>query len=96
MDILITLITRQGELVTKRELLDIVWPDTIVGEANLAVQIAALRRALDDGQNGNRYILNIAGRSYCFVGFAKFTDEMGSPTRQLPWPRGPVLAAHFL
>jgi DNA-binding winged helix-turn-helix (wHTH) protein len=76
LDILIALITRPGELVTKRELMSIVWPDTVVVEANLSVNIVALRRALHDGQNGNRYILNIPGRGYCFVAPVKFSDEI--------------------
>jgi DNA-binding winged helix-turn-helix (wHTH) protein len=67
LDILIALTKRPGEVVTKRELLAIVWPDTIVVENNLTVNIAALRRVLRDGQNGNRYIVNIPGRGYSFV-----------------------------
>jgi DNA-binding winged helix-turn-helix (wHTH) protein len=34
---------------------------------NLKVQISALRRALRDGRDGNRFIINIPGRGYCFV-----------------------------
>jgi DNA-binding winged helix-turn-helix (wHTH) protein len=79
LDILIALITRPGELVTKRELMSIVWPDTVVVEANLTVNVVALRRALRDGQNGNRYILNIPGRGYSFVAPVEFTDEIKSP-----------------
>jgi DNA-binding winged helix-turn-helix (wHTH) protein len=37
-------VERPGELVGKRELVAVVWPDTIVVEANLKVQVAALRR----------------------------------------------------
>jgi hypothetical protein len=63
LDILIALITRPGELVTKRELMSIVWPDTVVVEANLTVNIVALRRALRDGQNGNRYVQIFPGEA---------------------------------
>jgi DNA-binding winged helix-turn-helix (wHTH) protein len=67
MHILIVLLERPGELVTKQELMARVWPDLFVEPANLPVNIAALRRALRDGRDGNRFIINIRGRGYCFV-----------------------------
>src|SRR5438105_1709844 len=67
LDILIALLAHPGELVSKRDLMRIVWPDTVVVEANLSVHIAALRRALGDGDTGARYIVNIPGRGYRFV-----------------------------
>jgi DNA-binding winged helix-turn-helix (wHTH) protein len=45
-DLLMVLIEADGRLVTKRELLARVWPTTVVVEANLKVQVAALRKAL--------------------------------------------------
>jgi len=66
-DILVALLDRPGELVSREELIARVWPQTFVGQTNLAVQIAALRRALDDGRGANRYIVNIPGRGYRFV-----------------------------
>jgi predicted ATPase/DNA-binding winged helix-turn-helix (wHTH) protein len=67
MEVLVALVERAGELVTKRDLIRIVWPDTVVVEANLAVHIAGLRRALGEGQTANRYIINVPGRGYRFV-----------------------------
>jgi len=67
MDILLALVERPGELVTKEELMARVWPNVFVGPANLAVHIFALRRALQDRCNGNRFIINIPGRGYRFV-----------------------------
>jgi predicted ATPase/DNA-binding winged helix-turn-helix (wHTH) protein len=78
-DILAALIGRQGELVGKRELMATVWPDTVVVEANLAVHVTALRRALGDGRTGRRYIVTIPGRGYRFV--ADVTADGSSPTR---------------
>jgi DNA-binding winged helix-turn-helix (wHTH) protein len=66
-DILVMLLERAGELVSKEELIARVWPRTFVEQANLAVQIGALRRVLGDGRRGNRYILNTPGRGYGFV-----------------------------
>ena len=67
LDILVALVERRGELVSKGELMARVWPDTIVVEANLSVHVAALRRILRDGRGGNRYLVNIPGRGYRFV-----------------------------
>ena len=67
-DILIDLAGRPGEVIAKQELIDHVWPDVTVEEGSLRVHVAAIRKALGDGQFGNRYIANIKGRGYSFVG----------------------------
>jgi predicted ATPase/DNA-binding winged helix-turn-helix (wHTH) protein len=67
MEILIALVERAGELVSKEELIARVWPNTFVDETNLRVNVAGLRRALRDGQAGNRYIATDPGRGYRFV-----------------------------
>lgn len=67
LDILIVLTRHAGEVVGKDELIAQVWPDMTVEETNLRVHIAALRKALRDGQAGNRFIANIPGRGYSFV-----------------------------
>src|SRR5262249_29829423 len=67
LEILIVLLDRAGELVSKQELMAHVWPNIFVEPANLTVHISALRRVLRDGQDGNRFIINIPGRGYCFV-----------------------------
>jgi len=65
--ILIALLERPGELISKQDMLARVWPNIFVEPANLTVHISALRRALRDGQSGNRFIINIPGRGYSFV-----------------------------
>jgi DNA-binding winged helix-turn-helix (wHTH) protein len=67
LEILIALLERPGELISKQDLMARVWPDVFVGPANLTVHISALRRTLRDGRNGNRFIINIPGRGYKFV-----------------------------
>ena len=67
LEILIVLLDRAGELVSKQELMAHVWPNVFVEPANLTVHISALRRVLRDGQDGNRFIINIPGRGYSFV-----------------------------
>ncbi|MET4091064.1 putative ATPase/DNA-binding winged helix-turn-helix (wHTH) protein [Bradyrhizobium sp. S3.5.5] len=68
LDILIHLVERPGEVIAKQELIDRVWPDVTVEEGSIRVHVAAIRKALGDGQFGNRYIANIKGRGYSFVG----------------------------
>src|SRR6266850_3449018 len=68
LDILIYLADRPGEVIAKQELMDHVWSDVTVEEGNLRVHVAVIRKALGDGQFGNRYIANIKGRGYSFVG----------------------------
>jgi DNA-binding winged helix-turn-helix (wHTH) protein len=50
------LVTHPGQLVTKEELLNAVWPETFVGEAVLKVTIRQLRDALDDDPNSPSFI----------------------------------------
>src|SRR5947208_2233774 len=71
-DILATLLQRPGEVIGKDELISLTWPKTFVDDANLKIQISALRRALGDGQGGRRYIATIPGRGYNFVAPVRF------------------------
>jgi DNA-binding winged helix-turn-helix (wHTH) protein len=68
LDILTYLADRPGEVIAKQELMDHVWSDVTVEEGSLRVHVAAIRKALGDGQFGNRYIANVKGRGYSFVG----------------------------
>jgi predicted ATPase/DNA-binding winged helix-turn-helix (wHTH) protein len=68
LDILIYLADRPGEVIAKQEIIDHVWSDVTVVDGSLRVHMAAIRKALGDGQFGNRYIANVKGRGYSFVG----------------------------
>ena len=74
-DLLVALAGRPGELLSKNELISRVWPSTHVVEGNLKFQIAALRRALRDGQEGRRYLATSPGQGCWFV--ADVTSEGG-------------------
>src|SRR6202171_5298126 len=67
LDILIALVDRPTEVVSKRELIERVWPDLAVDEVSLRVHISALRKALGEGRSDRRYVNNVSGRGYCFV-----------------------------
>jgi DNA-binding winged helix-turn-helix (wHTH) protein len=68
LDILIYLADRPGEVIAKQELIYHVWADVTVEEGSLRVHMGAIRKALSDGQFGNRYLANVKGRGYSFVG----------------------------
>ena len=65
--LLFALVERAGEVLSKEELFAKVWPDTFVEEGNLRVHIAALRRALNGGRQGNRCVVTVPRRGYSFV-----------------------------
>src|ERR1700761_1054706 len=89
-DILVFLIERAGAVVGKEELIARVWPKTFVEEANLKIQVSALRRALGDGQGDNRYVVTVVGRGYNFV--APIRKE--EPSRASPCPIVAPAALH--
>src|SRR3954462_8359164 len=66
-DILVALTERPGQLISKNELMARVWPGIFVVPANLTVHVTGLRRVLEDGMNGNRFVVNVPGRGYCFT-----------------------------
>ncbi len=71
LDLLIALVERAGEVVGKQSLISCVWGDSAVEETTLRAHIAALRTVLGEGESGRRYIVNVAGRGYCFVAEAQ-------------------------
>ncbi|USU13786.1 winged helix-turn-helix domain-containing protein [Sphingomonadaceae bacterium OTU29THOMA1] len=77
-DLLTVLVEAGGELVGKQELLARVWPDVTVEETSLRVNVAALRRALEDGSDGIRLIANVPGRGYAFVAQVQRPDQTSS------------------
>ena len=62
------LLNRSGQLVTKEELLNAVWPETFVGDAVLKVTVRQLREALDDDPKSPRFIETAHRRGYRFIG----------------------------
>jgi TolB-like protein/tetratricopeptide (TPR) repeat protein len=78
LDVLGVLIERAGELVSKDEIMDVVWPGTTVEEANLTVQISALRRVLDNRGSERSTIQTVPGRGYRFVAAITQHNEASS------------------
>jgi predicted ATPase/DNA-binding winged helix-turn-helix (wHTH) protein len=71
-DLLLVLSGRAGQVVTKEELLDTVWRGRIVEENNIAAQVAALRKSLQE-----ELIVTVPGRGYRFVG--RLSASTGEP-----------------
>jgi eukaryotic-like serine/threonine-protein kinase len=66
-EILLALIRSRGRLLMKDDLMQQVWPDSFVEEANLTVNISALRKVLGETPEGQQYIETVPKRGYRFV-----------------------------
>ncbi|MET4201630.1 putative ATPase/DNA-binding winged helix-turn-helix (wHTH) protein [Bradyrhizobium sp. LA8.1] len=90
LDILVVLVAEAGKVVSKSDLIARAWPGITVDEANIRVQVAALRKALGDGATSASYISTIPGTGYCFVapifraGVPASTNQAFDPDYNLP------------
>ena len=66
-DTLLVLVQNRDRVVEKSEVMRLVWPDTVVEEANLAQHVFTLRKALGDSPDGARFIATVPKRGYRFV-----------------------------
>jgi DNA-binding winged helix-turn-helix (wHTH) protein/TolB-like protein len=89
-DILVTLIKRNGQLVTKDELMRKIWPDSFVEEANLSVNVSALRKALGDTPEHQQYIETVPKLGYRFT--ARVTTRNENPPSLAPRSTGAALS----
>jgi DNA-binding winged helix-turn-helix (wHTH) protein/TolB-like protein len=76
-DTLQYLVEHPGTVLDKDELMQAIWPHTVVEENNLNQSISALRRALGESRGENRYITTVPGRGYCFVADVKKAAAIG-------------------
>ncbi len=79
-DLLLALVEHNGHLLEKDELLRLVWPDTFVEEANLSYNISLIRKALGDGENGQKFIETVPKRGYRFMAVVR---EMGEKQAEI-------------
>jgi len=89
LDILCALASANGELVSKDELMEKLWPGRAVEEGNLHVHVSALRGALGENGDGHSYVVTVPGRGYRLAGLGGFelagVDRLTSqnlPSRQ--------------
>ncbi len=83
-DLLVVLVENTGHLIEKDQLLKRIWPDSFVEEANLSVNMSALRRALGEGPNKHQYVETVPRRGYRFVAGVteRWDDGIQSPARE--------------
>lgn len=86
-DLLAFLASNPGRLLTKDELLQAVWPDAVVEESNLAYNVFAIRKALSDGEETERYIETVPKRGYRFIAHVERVESQMTVARGLrrPW-----------
>jgi DNA-binding winged helix-turn-helix (wHTH) protein/TolB-like protein/Flp pilus assembly protein TadD len=76
LDLLLVLVEKSGRVLSKEELMKLVWPESFVEEANLSHHVFTLRKALGEDNNGGVFIETIPRRGYRFVArVAEVQDE---------------------
>jgi TolB-like protein len=92
-DILCVLVSAKGKVVTKDELMAQVWSGLVVEESNIHVHVSALRKALEEGESGQTYVVTVTGRGYRFIGLESSTSVQQTDTqRKLSLPDRPSIA----
>jgi DNA-binding winged helix-turn-helix (wHTH) protein len=87
LDLLLVLAERAGQLVGRHALMDLVWPDVVVEDNNLAAQISALRKVL-----GGDVIATIPGRGYRFTARLDSSRTVSLPAALPASPASPASA----
>jgi DNA-binding winged helix-turn-helix (wHTH) protein/pimeloyl-ACP methyl ester carboxylesterase len=87
-DTLCALVEHHGRLVRKDDLMQRLWPDSVVEENNLDHNISKLRRSLCEGDDGIRYIETVPRQGYRFVAEVTVIDNRSAPgvVVELPHP----------
>jgi DNA-binding winged helix-turn-helix (wHTH) protein len=67
MDVLVFLSQRQGEVVSRQQILDAVWRGAVVGDEVVSRVVSLLRTELGDDQKNPRYVKTISKRGYCLI-----------------------------
>ena len=83
LETLLALVEQRDRVLTKDELLQRIWGDTVVEEGGLARNISVLRKALGESPDDHRYIVTVPGRGYRFVADAVV---VGEPVEDAPAP----------
>ncbi|HEX4927973.1 MAG TPA: winged helix-turn-helix domain-containing tetratricopeptide repeat protein [Burkholderiales bacterium] len=83
-EVLALLMRRAGAPVSKEALIEAAWPGLVIEDSNLTVQIAAVRRVLEDLAGGAGWIETLPRRGYRYVGPAVATNQRASAALTLP------------
>src|SRR3989449_4248033 len=71
---LLVLVENSGHIVERDELMQKVWPDTVLEEGSRSVTVSMLRKAVGDSASEPRYLATIPGRGYRFVADVRETQ----------------------
>src|SRR5271163_654183 len=87
MELLLLLVSRRGDLVSREEIVQKLWGDEIFIDTNTAINVAVrkVRQALEDGIESPRYILTVPAKGYRFIGLVA-----DGPVTDGPVTAGPV------
>ena len=85
-DLLVYLVEHHGQLVEKQTLMEALWPNTVVEDVNLAYNVSALRKALDEGRDGTSMIQTVPTRGYRFVAPVSSSSPPAAPTSAVGGP----------
>ena len=88
LDVLLALIQRRGETVSKDELLREVWPDTVVEEISLTRNISVLRKIFGEKPGEHTYIVTVPGTGYRFVASVEIAEVPAPSSAQAKMARG--------
>jgi DNA-binding winged helix-turn-helix (wHTH) protein len=92
LDTLLVLVRERGRVVTKRELMERLWPDVVVDENNLTQQISTLRKILGERPDEGKYIRTVPGHGYRFVADLRKRDARTPVTARVAWLVIPLVA----
>ncbi|HEX7316955.1 MAG TPA: tetratricopeptide repeat protein [Pyrinomonadaceae bacterium] len=81
---LLALVRNPGRLLSKEELIGLIWPDSFVEVSNLSQNIFTLRRALGESPQDHRFIVTVPGYGYRFVAKVRELEEGEGPRRKTP------------
>jgi eukaryotic-like serine/threonine-protein kinase len=79
-DILLVLVQRSGQPISKEELIAQVWGEVVVEEGNLARNVSTLRKVLGEAPDDHQFIVTLAGRGYQFVAPVRVHEDATSAT----------------
>lgn len=93
MEALVMLVTNAGNLVTKKQLLEGVWPSAVVEDNNINQCVLAIRKALGESAGSNRFVMTVPGRGYRFVAHVTRQNRVSpEPADDTPAQPGKVRA----
>ena len=85
-ELLKTLVQARPRVLSKAELHERLWPSTFVSDANLAILIAEIRKALNDNPHNPHFLRTVHGFGYAFSGPALEIDDVERPAAAPPSP----------